>query len=175
MQEAERAARAANADQAAATKEATGETSQFYGVYLDKSTRMWKAAVWRGGTMHFIGRFDDEVAAARAVDVWLLANRRRRVNLDDDGQPLARQSTYASIYVGVFKNGGNWLARISVNNKSENLGTFVTQREAALAYDRRARKLRNPRRGTNFRLDGTCNEVGKKGKVLTQVEEGPAS
>ena len=49
---------------------------------------------------------------------------------------------------------------------------FVTQREAALAFDRRARQIG---RGTNFRADGTCNELGKKGKVLTQVEEGPAS
>ena len=170
------AARAANADQAAASKEATGEYSQFYGVTFDKSNRRrWKAAVWHSGSAHNIGRFDDEVAAARAVDVWLLANGRRRVNLDDDGEALERQSTFDSIYVGVHKSGGSWLAFIKVNNKTENLGTFVTQREAALAYDERARQLRNPRRGTNFRADGTCNELGAKGKVRTQVEEGPAS
>ena len=107
--------------------------------------------------------------------MWLLANGRRRVNLDDDGQPLERQSTFDSIYVGVHKNGGNWQALIRVNKKTEYLGLFVTQREAALAYDRRARQLSNPRRGTNFRADGTCNELGAKGKVRTQVEEGPAS
>ena len=144
------AARAANADQAAASKEATGKYSQFYGVVFDTRACRWKAAVWHGGTRH-IGYFDDEVAAARAVDEWLLANGRRRVNLDDDGQPLEQQSTYASIYVGVYKNGGSWLARIRVNNKSENLGTFVTQREAALARDERARQLG---RGTN--LDWTA-------------------
>ena len=149
------AARAANVDQAAASKEATGKYSQFYGVVFDTRARRWKASVWRGGTMHTIGRFDDEVDAARAVDEWLLANERRRVNLDDDGSPLERQSTYDSIYVGVHKNKGNWQAQIRVNKRYENLGTFVTQREAALAFDRRARQLRNPRRGTNFRADGT--------------------
>ena len=166
------AARAANADQAAASKEATGETSQFYGVTFDKSNGRWMARVRRGGTRHFIDYFDDEVAAARAVDEWLSANGRRRVNLDDDGEALERQSTFDSIYVGVHKSGGSWLAFIKVNNKTENLGTFVTQKEAALARDERARQLG---RGTNFRADGTCNELGAKGKVLTQIEEGPAS
>ena len=175
MQEEERATREARADEAAASKEATGETSQFYGVSFEKINSRWRAQVWHSGTARFIGYFDDEVAAARAVDVWLFEKGRRRVNLDDDGQPLERKSTYDSIYVGVHKNRGNWRARIWVNKKFENLGTFDTQREAALAFDRRARELRNPRRGTNFRADGTCNELGPRGKVLTQVEKGPAS
>ncbi len=66
-------------------------------------------------------------------------------------------------------------ARIKVDRKKENLGTYVTQKEAALAYDRRARQLRNPRRGTNFRKDGTCNELGRNGKVVPQVEDEPGS
>ena len=146
--------------------------SQFYGVSLNKSKRMWQAKAWHGGKQHTIGYFEDEVAAARAVDKWPLANGRRRVNLDDDGQPLERQSTYDSIYVGVYKHSGKWQPQISVKGKLESLGTFDTQKEAALARDERARQLG---RGTNFRADGTCNELGAKGKVLTQVEEGPAS
>ncbi len=68
------------------------------------------------------------------------------------------QTTYASIYVGVFKNRGNWQARIKVGDKLEPHGTFATQKEAALAFDRRAREVG---RGTNFRKDGTCNELGE--------------
>ena len=74
MQEEERATREARADEAAASKEATGETSQFYGVHFDSHTSRWRAQVWHSGTAHFIGYFDDEVAAARAVDVRLFAN-----------------------------------------------------------------------------------------------------
>ena len=85
---------------------------------------------------------------------------------------MERQSTYDSIYVGVHKSCGKWEAQIWVNKKNEYLGTFITQREAALARDRRARELG---KGANFRADGTCNELGPRGKVLTQVEEGPAS
>ncbi len=175
MQEGEREARIAKGDEAAASKEATGKTSRFFGVYWDKQARRWHAAVWGGGKMHHIGLYDDEVAAARGVDKWLSDKGERRVNLDDKDKPLEQTSkTYASIYVGVHKHGGKWQVRIKVHGKYENLGTYRTQKEAALAYDWRARQLRNPRRGTNFRLDGTCNElVG--GKVLTQVEDEPGS
>ncbi len=159
-------------DEAAASKEATGKTSRFFGVYWDKHGRRWHARVWHGGKKHTIGYHDDEVAAARAVDKWLSDKGVRRVNLDADDKPLEWQKTYASIYVGVYKNKGKWQAHIKVGNKLETHGTFVTQKEAALAFDRRARLLG---RGTNFRLDGTCNELGRRGKVLTQVEDEPGS
>ena len=175
MQEEERAARITKGDEAAATKEATGKTSRYFGVTWKKRIRRWHAQVWRGGKVHIIGLYDDELDAARDVDKWLLANGRRRVNLDDDDTPLEWQTTYASIYVGVYKNRGRWQAKIRVGDKVEPHGTFDTQKEAALAYDRRARQLRNTRRGTNFRLDGTCNELGRRGKVLTQVEDEPGS
>ena len=168
MQEEERAARAVRNDEAAASKEATGKTSRFFGVYWDKRTRKWHATVWHGGKMHHIGYYDDEVDAARAVDKWLVANRRRPVNLDADGKPLEWQTTYASIYVGVHKHRGKWQAQIRVSGKREYRGTYRTQKEAALAYDRRARQVG---KGTNFRLDGTCNELGRRGKVVTQVED----
>ncbi len=173
MQEGERAARAVRSDEAAASKEATGRTCRFFGVYWDKEYRRWHANVRHSGKHHHIGRYDDEVAAARDVDKWLLANGRRRVNLDDTDMPLEWHKTYASIYVGVTRNtGGRWRARIKVDGKYQNLGTYKTQKEAALAFDRRARQLGM---GTNFRLDGTCNELGRNGKVLPQVEDEPGS
>ena len=172
MQEELRDARATRHDEAAATKEATGKTSRYFGVTWKKRIRRWHAQVCRGGKMHTIGLFDDELAAAREVDKWLLANGRRRVNLDDDDTPLEWHKTYASIYVGVYKNRGRWQAKIRVGGKYENLGTYRTQKEAALAFDRRARQVG---RGTNFRKDGTCNELGTKGKVVPQVEDEPAS
>jgi hypothetical protein len=172
LQEEERAARITKGNEASATKEATGKTSQFFGVIWSKRMSSWKAQVRHRGKMHTIGYYDDEVAAARAVDRWLLANGRRRVNLDADDTPLEWHTTYASIYVGVTKNRGKWQARIKVGDKDEPLGSYHTQKEAALAFDRRAREVG---RGTNFRKDGTCNELGKRGKVVTQVEDKPGS
>ena len=103
MQEELRDARAMRNDEAAATKEATGATSRYYGVYWHKRERRWHAQVWRGGKYHTIGRHDDELAAARAVDKWLSDHGGGRVNLDDKDRPLEWQKTYASIYVGVYK------------------------------------------------------------------------
>ena len=153
MQEGERAARITKGDEAAATKEATGKTSRFFGVYWSKLMTRWHAVVRRGGKLHFIGCYDDEVAAARDVDKWLRDNGERAASLDADDTPLERQSTYASVYVGVYRNKGNWRARIGVHRKKpETIGPYRTHKEAALAYDRRARQLG---KGTNFRLDGT--------------------
>ncbi len=171
MQEGERAARITKGNEAAATKEATGKTSRFFGVTWDKRERRWKACVWRGGKYHHIGWYDDEVAAAREVDKWLSDNGQGPVNLDDKGKPLEWQTNYASIYVGVHKDRGRWRARITVRGEKESPGMFDTQKEAALAYDRRAREVG---KGTNFRKDGTCNEL-VRGKVVPQVEDEPGS
>ncbi len=172
MQEELRDARATRHDEAAASKEATGKTSRFFGVSWSKRERRWHAVVRRGDKLHFVGYYDDELDAARGVDKWLLANGQRPVNLDADDKPLEWQTKYASIYVGVTKDGGKWRARIKVDGKWESPGTYVTQKEAALAFDRRARELG---RGTNFRKDGTCNELGRRGKVVPQVEDEPGS
>jgi hypothetical protein len=172
LQEEERAARAARGDEAAATKKATGKTSRFFGVNWDKRMSKWQALVWRGGKKHYIGVYKDELAAARDVDKWLVANERRRVNLDDNDMPLEWQTKYTSIYFGVHKDGGRWRARITVRGEKESPGSFDTQKEAALAYDRRARQVGM---GTNFRKDGTCNELGRRGKVVPQVEDEPGS
>jgi hypothetical protein len=171
LQEEERAARAVRGDEAAATKAATGRASRFFGVYWNKLAGRWRASVWSGGKHHHIGRYDDEVDAAREVDKWLSDNGEDPVNLDADDTPLEWQTNYASIYVGVHNNRGRWRARIRVRGAKESPGTFTTQKEAALAYDRRARQVGM---GTNFRLDGTCNEL-VRGKVVTQVEDEPGS
>ena len=86
--------------------------------------------------------------------------------------PLDWQTNYDSIYVGVRKSRGKWRAQIRVRDTIENVGTYHTQKEAALAYDRRARQIG---RGTNLRNDGSCNELGTRGKVVPQVEDKPAS
>ena len=76
----------------------------------------------------------------------------------------------ASMYRGVAwdKSKGKWAGKIKVDYETENLGTFDTQEEAAEAFDERAWQLN---RGTNFRLDGTLNNLGlgASGKVVPKV------
>ena len=61
----------------------------------------------------------------------------------------------ASQYIGVTKNGKNWLARINFGGTSEQLGTHETQVEAAKAYNKRAKELY----GDNARLNIIIEDV----------------
>jgi hypothetical protein len=169
VQAAELAARAASAARAAASTAAIGKSSEFDGVTWNTKNRKWEAYVWRGGTTHHLDFYDIEADAARAVDDWLWENYREGPkNFDTKGNRIVRQSTDSSIYRGVtwFKRDGKWAARIKVDKKSEFLGYFDTEEEAAEAYDERAWKLDRP---TNFRFDGTRNNLGRDGKVVPQV------
>ncbi len=78
-----------------------------------------------------------------------------------------RQSTDSSMYRGVnwYKRAGKWRATIKVSGKTDHLGTFDDEEEAAKAFDERAWELGRP---TNFRLDGTRNDLGRDGKVVPQ-------
>jgi hypothetical protein len=46
----------------------------------------------------------------------------------------------ASGFYGVKANGKRWQAQISYDSKQHSLGSFATKQEAALAYDREARR-----------------------------------
>ena len=166
MQAAELAARAASAAHAAASTAEIGKSSEFYGVFWFAPRSQWRAYVWRGGKMHHIAYCDIEADAARAVDDWLWENYHEGPeNFDAEGNRIVRQSTDSSIYRGVTPGTrkGSWKAQIYVGNKTENLGTFDTPEEAAEAFDERAWELGRP---TNFRYDGTLNDLGADGKVV---------
>jgi len=167
VQAAELAARAASAAQAAASTAEIGKSSEFYGVTWHAGKGKWIANVWRGGTKHHIDYYAVEKDAALAVDDWLLEHGEDRVNFDAEGNRIVRQSTDSSIYRGVTpgKRKGSWKAQIRVDQKTENLGHYDTQEEAAEAFDERAWELGKP---TNFRFDGTRNNLGANGKVVPQ-------
>ncbi len=169
MQVAELAARDARAAQAAASTAAIGKSSEFYGVTWKANMHKWEACVGRGGRTRHIDYCDIEADAARAVDDWLSEHYGEEpFNFDANGNRIVRQSTDSSIYRGVFwcKRDRQWKATIKVSGKTENLGAFGTQEEAAEAFDERAWELG---RGTNFRFDGTRNNLGANGKVVPKV------
>ena len=98
--------------------------------------------------------FDTEIAAAKAVDVWLRENgRAAEANFDESGSFVPRVSTESSKYRGVcwYKKSKKWQARITVAGKREWLGDFDDEVEAAKAYDLRARQVGYP---PNFDLSG---------------------
>jgi hypothetical protein len=130
-------------------------SSKFYGVGWLKRDKKWQARVSHNGKMVNLGSsFDTEIAAAKAVDVWLGANgRAAEANFDESGSFVPRVSAESSKYRGVgwSKSHNQWQAQIRVAGKNENLGFFDDEAEAARAFDTCARPLGRP---TNFDLNG---------------------
>jgi len=55
-----------------------------------------------------------------------------------------------SKFIGVSKNGKNWQVLINVGNTKKYIGTYVTQNEAAIAYDFYSFALHGSKAKTNF-------------------------
>ena len=130
-------------------------SSKFFGVGWLKREKKWQARVRHNGKQVNLGaNFDTEIAAAKAVDVWLRENgRAAEANFDESGNFVPRVSTKSSKYRGVywFKRDNKWRATIKVAGKEEWLGDFDDEAEAARAFDTRAAELGRP---TNFDLNG---------------------
>ena len=130
-------------------------SSKFFGVGWHKRSKKWSAGFrHKGKRVHLGDNFDTEIAAAKAVDVWLRENgRAAEANFDESGSFVPRVSTKSSKYRGVSwcKKSNQWKAQIKVAGKKENLGYFDDEAEAARAFDTRAAELGRP---TNFDLNG---------------------
>ncbi len=129
-------------------------SSKFFGVGWFKQSKKWRAQLSHNGkNVHLGANFDTEIAAAKAVDVWLRANgRAAEANFNEYGVFVPRVSTKSSKYRGVTwdKKASQWKAQIEVA-KMEHLGYFDDEAEAARAFDTRAAELGRP---TNFDLNG---------------------
>ena len=61
-----------------------------------------------------------------------------------------RLSTRRSHYTGVFKNGDNWQALISIYKRKTYIGTYTSEIEAAKMFDFYSILLNNLTASTNF-------------------------
>jgi hypothetical protein len=70
---------------------APGATSKYRGVYLDRSRGLWMTRLKVAGKVHWIGRFTDEVEAARAHDeaARRLRGKYARLNFPKEGELAA--------------------------------------------------------------------------------------
>ena len=64
------------------------------------------------------------------------------------------QSKRRSIYVGVSKNGVHWQTLINFGKIKKYIGTFCTEKEAALTYDFYAFGVHGLKAKTNFKYNG---------------------
>lgn len=60
------------------------------------------------------------------------------------------ESVRRSNFIGVIKNGPNWQSLISINRRKTYIGTYLTQNEAARAFDIYSFLLHGLKASTNF-------------------------
>jgi hypothetical protein len=150
-------------------------SSKFYGVGWHNGKKKWQAQFRHNGKNVNLGdSFDTELAAAKAVDVWLRENgRAAEANLDESGNFVPRVSTKSSKYRGVSwaKSHNQWEAIIRVAGTQQHLGYFDDEKEAAKAYDTRARQLV---RLTNFDENGVEIDYGSNAVLQAQAAQAAA-
>jgi hypothetical protein len=123
-------------------------SSKYWGVTFSEQYMAWKASFRHNGrVVNLKGTFATDKEASDAVDAFLIANGRAdETNHDANGIFRPRDPTKSSKFRGVAwaKDRKQWYAYIKVAGKTENLGYFDDEAEAARAYDTRAAELCRP-------------------------------
>ena len=125
-------------------KKRSKSKSGYFGVTKTSSGK-YEAKIRIDGNWKCLGSsYDTAKQAAKAYDKEAIKLRRpfSKLNFPKKAPvgytPIqqALVSTNTVGYRGVYKNGKNFIARIKINGKKINLGTYDTAKEAAIAYDR---------------------------------------
>jgi group I intron endonuclease len=93
---------------------------------------------------------DQKKAASKRMKLINSSPKRKKINFLAGKQNLGKKKS-GSKYVGIFKSGNGYSAEIHYNGKSYLLGTYKTDKEAAIAYDNKARELIGENAKTNFK------------------------
>jgi hypothetical protein len=143
-------------------------TSSFRGVV--RAAPSWIAQVKVRGRHVGLGHWPTEIAAAKAYDRAVAFYRLDTRTLNFSDRPLAplgaaelrraarlirkterATSRYRGVFLATRDTGRPWLAQLTIDGMpTMSLGTWETERDAALAYDRAGRHYRLPKAALNF-------------------------
>ena len=128
-----------------------------------------KVQVLDKGKTKFLGYYDDETAAARAFDAYVIANK-INTDLNFPSAPgaaghMTTKKGRTSSHRGVCwnKGGKKWRAKIYVDGKTKSLGYFVDEDDAGRAYDAYIRKhypVERPHKWKRFNFPSADGEEG---------------
>jgi hypothetical protein len=118
-------------------------SSRFRGVYWDTRSGKWIPKLRVQGVEKYVGRFDDDEAAARAYDKAAIEHGLlNQLNFDDYDLPTALPAPQRAIsqFRGVSwpKTSRKWIAQLKVQGAEKCLGCFDDEEAAARSYDKAA-------------------------------------
>ena len=143
--------------------------SRFVGVSWNKREKKWQVRATDKGKKKFIGLYDDETAAARAFDAYVIANKiNTDLNFPSAPGAAGHRTTKkgrTSRHRGVcwHKSRKKWVAKITVDGKRKSLGYFVDEDDAGRAYDAYIRKhypVKQPKGWKRFNFPSADGEEG---------------
>lgn len=153
--------------------------SKYRGVAHDSTVQRfkWTAQIMLDGESVFLGRFPTEEAAALAYDraARRYLGKKAKLNLaavslklspaDEKQLRTEARAEFKKLtksrFRGVAPSSSLWAARIGHRGKQHYLGTFVSDEEAAEAYDKAAVRLHGKRAKLNFDPE-TGDEVARQ-------------
>lgn len=135
------------------------QSSRYLGVSFDARRKGWCANMYVEGKHRHLGRFANELEAARAYDqaMWNLYADPDRLNFPPPKRrptgeaPASRATPKRSRFLGVSLNvKGKYAVQVTHEGRMHTVGMFATEEEAAEARDRLLLHLGLPHEALNF-------------------------
>jgi hypothetical protein len=154
--------------------------SRFVGVSWHKQRKRWQVRATDKGKQKCLGLYDDETAAARAFDAYVIANK-INTDLNFPSPPgaaghMTTKKGRTSRHRGVswFKRTKKWVAAIYVDGKKKHLGYFVDVDDAGRAYDAAIRKHYPDERPKGWKRFNFPSADGEEGNAAGGDDAGSA-
>jgi hypothetical protein len=144
--------------------------------------KQWQAKISYDGERHHLGNFDTQQEAALEYDKEARKcggeNKLLNYNTIEEAEEAAAQARVeygparqrarpASGYYGVYAKGKRWQSMVCFGSKKHHLGSFDTKQEAALAYDKDARKSGKEGKMLNYDTIEEAEEAAAQAQTQT--------
>jgi len=141
----------------------TTNSTGYKGIFYVESVNKWGARIKFNQKTVYLGRFSSKEDAIRIYDIaalhyfkeFALLNLPKEIykNINLEEELLKGNLQKTSVYRGVRRREGKWVAQITYDYKCTHIGNFDSEIEAAKAFDTKNIELRGGKARLNFPLD----------------------